>query len=156
LIAIQTHLKWIQFHIENFGAMRNSFEYQESVLQIIFYAFAQRIVNGGQEVAINDDAVDVKITWPYETKDHKIGTQIEIFELKTYRQSNTAGIKSFIESAKHQITARYLKPLQLDHGFIILWDQKNTKALTEKLYNIETINSNGYRLEIITIWDPKR
>jgi len=152
--------KWILFHIKSFGAMRKSFEYQESVLQIIFYAFAQRIINGGgrvqREVAINDDAVDIKISWYYKTKDDKIGTQIELIELKTYRKSNTAGLKSFTESAKHQITTKYLKPMQLDHGYIIIWDQKNEVSVKEELYKIEPELSNGCRLEIITIRDPKR
>jgi len=99
--------------------------------------------------------VDIVITWPYKTKSHKIATQVEVFELKTYRPKNTAGIQSFIERAKQQITGKYLIPMQLDHGFIIIWDQKNTKELSQPLYERITVNWNG-KLEIITIWNPKR
>jgi len=99
--------------------------------------------------------VDIVITWPYKTK---IATQVEVFKLKTFRPKYFEEghiFQSFIENAKRQITEKYLIPMQLDHGFIIIWDQVNVKELSQPLCERSTVNYNGKRLEIITLWNRK-
>jgi len=119
---------WVAFYLENFYAIRDAHNYKEDVFHIVFFAFLQRIINGGgrirREFAINENAADVVIEIPHTEE----GLQREVIELKTYRTSDTAGFPSVVKHAKEQLTKKYLAPMQLKSGYLIIWNQKATET----------------------------
>ena len=119
---------YVQFHKENVGAMRDAHLYKEIELHMILFAYLQHIVNGEgcvrREFAVNDDAADVILE--QNTKDGSL--QREVIEVKVYRPTDTSSWPSFVRRAQEQLALKYLTPLSLTSGYLIIWNQKASKT----------------------------
>ena len=151
---------FLSFSLEHFRSIPANMLPHERVYHMIFYAFLQRIVNGGgrinREYPINDDAVDVLIEIAYKDKSGKKALQKEVVELKTYRPTNTAGFKSFVKSGKDQLVEKYLTPLRQQVGYLIVWDQKTTTGEQQTSHEWIEEDYKGKKLYIIYVYHGER
>jgi hypothetical protein len=108
------------------------------VPHIVLFAFLQRVINGGgqvrREFAVGNDSADIIIEMPYidPAKPGVHQQQREVIEVKLYRTTNTAGWQSFVKEGKEQIVDKCLRRLQVPRGYLVIWDQKAAKKLSDK------------------------
>ena len=116
------------FWRENGAIWRKKYDYQEAAAQLVLQAFLQRVVNGGgriiREMAAATGRADICVI--FEGRKYPI-------ELKIRR-----GEKTLAEGVAQ--TAGYVDTLGCDHGWLVLFDQREGLTWEEKLYQkTETI-----------------
>jgi len=131
---------WIQFFHENADMWkdRNKNDYHEAWPHLLFFAFAQRIVNGGgrvrREYALGSDACDVLIEVPYN--DGKM-IQIEIVELKRRRQHKDMTLTNLLSQKWLPQLAKYLRAKGLVKGFLFIFDQSAQEVQIPQEHKLE-------------------
>jgi hypothetical protein len=123
---------YVQFHYRTFNALKDATDYKENVLHIVLFAYLQHIVNGEgrvrREFAVNDDSADVILE--QKTKDGSL--QEEVIEVKCYRPTDTSSWPSFVKRAHMQLAHKYLVPMRLKSGYLIIWNQKASATAKKK------------------------
>jgi hypothetical protein len=111
------------FWVENGSYMAHGVRYHESAGQLILMAFLQRVVNGGgvvtREYGIGRRRIDLLVSWPWVDAEGKRQLQREALELKVWREGRPDPLAEGLK----QIDA-YLAGLGLDHGVLVLFDQR--------------------------------
>ena len=124
-----------QFWRENSGADRDIMGYRESVPHLVLMAFLQRITNGGghinREMAVGTGRLDLCVEFR--------GGRYAI-EVKT--SSNFQGEKSYAQCAK------YLDSLNLEEGWMPIFEKSKEKSWDEKIYSRDEI-ADGKTIHII-------
>lgn len=123
---------YVLFHNRTFGFLKDATEYKENVLHIVLFAYLQHIVYGEgrvrREFAVNDDSTDVILE--QRMKDGSV--QEEVIEVKCYRPTDTSSWPSFVRRAQEQLARKYLSPMSLKSGYLIIWNQKASTAKKPK------------------------
>jgi len=106
------------FYREHSESWLDGFSFHESGKQLMLMAFLQRIVNGGgsidREMAVGRGRTDLVV---------KFGSDVFVLELKIKRPNTN------IEKAYKQLF-HYLDQLNQPHGYLILFESKNSDILS--------------------------
>ncbi|MDJ0836832.1 MAG: ATP-binding protein [Acidobacteriota bacterium] len=111
-----------QFWRENSDIWVEKYHYKEAAPHLILQAFLQRIINGGGRIDREYSAGRGRIDLCIAMGDHRYG-----LELKICYRSNTR------EQGLDQL-AGYLETLNLDEGWLILFDRDPEKDWNQKIY----------------------
>jgi len=122
------------FFAEHSEAWLDRFQYKEAGPHLMLMAFLQRIVNGGgqihREFAVASGRADLVLSWK--------GNRYAL-ELKLRRGKRT------LQEGVTQLS-RYLERLQLDTGYLILFDRRKKVSWDDKLYQKEVEGENGRKI----------
>ena len=124
--------KFSDFFRQNADIWLEESNYIESGPHLIFFAFLQRIINGGgtihREYALGRGRVDLLITWP-----SPLGyTQRIVIELKLWK-----GPKALEEGLEQ--TAGYMDISNATEGHLVIFDRRPGRSWDEKVYHrVET------------------
>jgi hypothetical protein len=127
---------WQTFWRKDGHLAAEGFGYRESGPHLMLMAFLQRIVNGGgrieREYGLGRGALDLMIEWR---------GQRHAVEVKLRRDTETE------DEALDQV-ARYLDPLALDEGWLVLFDLRSTLSWAERLTS-RTVETAGKRVHVV-------
>jgi hypothetical protein len=119
--------------------------YPEAAPHLIFFAFLQRIVNGGgtidREYAVGSGRMDLCARWR-----HPKGEQREAFELKVWREKRPDPQAEGLE----QLTA-YLERLLLDHGALLLFDRRKSAPPLEERCSSHRLEHRGKSVRVLRL-----
>jgi len=130
---------WINFFNENADMWkeRNKNDYHEAWPHLLFFAFVQRIVNGGgkvyREYALGTDSCDVMMEIPYENG--KI--QSEIVELKRRRKYKDMKLVNLMEKQWLPQLAKYLHVKGLEKGYMFVFDLSMEENQMKQEHHVE-------------------
>jgi hypothetical protein len=121
---------------ENSGILPDPYGYTEAMAHLVFFAFSQRVLNGGaefvkREYALGLNKVDVCIG--YMGQKHPIELKIK-------------GHKSFAESLEEEW--KYVNISGASEGWLVIFDRSENKAWDEKL-TWETQEYKGKTIHIV-------
>lgn len=112
------------------------FNYREAGPHLTLMAFLQRVVNGGgqilREYALGRGALDLLVEWH--------GTRHAI-EVKLRRDTET-------ETDAYRQIERYLEHLELNEGWLVLFDLRSTAPWSERLF-LKDVEVAGKRVRVV-------
>jgi len=108
---------FVDFYRWNAESWLERFQYREAGHQLLLMAFLQRIVNGGgrieREMAVGNGRTDLAVFWR---------EQVIPIELKMHHDQ-------YSQSEGLQQLARYMDKLGQHHGYLVLFEKKNSEEL---------------------------
>ncbi len=111
---------FVEFWRQHGEPMLASQPYHEVAAQLVLMSFLQRILNGGgileREYAVGSGRLDLCLRWPIAG-----GWQLEALELKVWRSGQRDPTNPGVEQL-----GNYLDRLGLDHGTLVIFDQRAT------------------------------
>lgn len=112
--------------------------YQEAAPQLVLMAWLHRVVNGGgsleREVGVGRGRIDLLIRWPFRGTDGQRKVQREALEVKVWRDRDRQGDPT--EEGLRQLD-RYLTRLGLEHGALVVLDDRAGKGALQERAGIE-------------------
>lgn len=127
---------WQVFWRKDGHLAAEGFGYRESGPHLMLMAFLQRIINGGgrieREYGLGRGALDLLVFW----KDER-----HVIEVKVRRASET-------ETDALDQVARYLDHVDLDEGWLVLFDPRKRAAWSKKLY-MRDVEYAGKRIRVV-------
>ncbi len=120
---------WQTFWRKDGHLAAEGFSYKESGPHLMLMAFLQRVVNGGgrieREYALGKGALDLLVEW-------RVGDEVQRVpvEVKLRRDTETE------DEALEQVV-RYLEALDLEQGWLVLFDLRSTAPWSERLFTRE-------------------
>jgi hypothetical protein len=108
---------FVDFYRRHSESWIERFQYKEAGHQLLLMAFLQRIVNGGgrieREMAVGNGRTDLAVFWR---------EQVIPIELKMHHDQ-------YSQSEGLQQLARYMDKLGQRHGYLVLFEKKNSEEL---------------------------
>jgi hypothetical protein len=106
--------------------------YQEVAPQLVLMAYLQRVANSGdvidREYGVGRGRIDLLVRWPYKLSSGQRAWQREAVEMKVWKEGRpdprAEGLLQLEE---------YLEKLGLDHGFLVIFDRRQTSGETPSL-----------------------
>ena len=126
-----------RFFAENSDAWMEKYDYKEAGPHLVLQAFLQRVIHGGgqirREFAVGSGRVDLLVEW----RSFRYA-----IELKVRRSDRT-------EAQGVEQLGRYLARLQLDEGFLVLFDRRPGVDWDAKLHEKEVAGEGGRKIFIL-------
>ena len=115
--------------------------YPEAVSHLALCAFLQRVVNGGgrihREFAAGRGAMDLLVEYGPDR-----------FALEIKRVRTRDALETIVERGVAQL-GRYLDTVGLDHGWLVVFDQRPDRSWDERLWTREEVSPNGKRVVVL-------
>jgi hypothetical protein len=119
--------------------------YSEAAAQLVFMAFLHKVVNGGgfidREFAVGSGRVDLCVRWP-----HPGGVERWAVELKVWREGRPAPLPDGLTQL-----SGYLAQLGLDHGTLVLFDQRTKAAPLPERCAREELEHEGRKITLLRL-----
>ncbi len=136
---------FLDFWCEHGEAMMGSQPYKEVAFQLVVMSFLQRVTNGGgsihREYSLGRGRMDLLLDWPYDG-----GVQREVLELKVWRDGQGDPLRRGLRQL-----AGYLDTVQLDHGALLVFDQRQEAAPVEERSEMAEIEDAGRRIWVLRL-----
>ncbi|MFZ4428133.1 MAG: AAA family ATPase [Saprospiraceae bacterium] len=129
---------FVDFYRRHSESWIERFQYKEAGHQLLLMAFLQRIVNGGgrieREMAVGNGRTDLAVFWR---------EQVIPIELKMNHDQ-------YSQSEGLQQLARYMDKLGQQHGYLVLFEKKNSEELPwEQRIRKETFQVEGKEIVLL-------
>ncbi len=136
---------FFEFWCEHGEAMMSSQPYKEVAFQLVVMSFLQRVTNGGgaihREYAVGRGRMDLCIHWPYAD-----GVQREVLELKVWRDRQADPLQRGLDQL-----GRYLGSLGLEHGALLIFDQRSSARPLGERSEISELEHEGRRIRLLRL-----
>jgi hypothetical protein len=129
---------FVDFYRRHSESWIERFQYKEAGHQLLLMAFLQRIINGGgrieREMAVGNGRTDLAVFWR---------EQVIPIELKMHHDQ-------YSQSEGLQQLARYMDKLGQQHGYLVLFEKKNSEELPwEQRIRKETFQVEGKEIVLL-------
>jgi Endonuclease NucS len=123
-----------QFFAENSDAWLERYDYKEAGPHLVLQAFLQRVINGGgrirREFAVGSGRVDLLIEW----KSFRYAIELKI---RRGEKTEAQGVEQL---------GRYLSRMQLDEGYLVIFDRRREVDWDQKLHEKEVAGLGGRKI----------
>ena len=120
------------------------FQYREAGPQLLLQAFLQRVVNSGgrieREYGLGRWRTDLLVLWPLAEGG---GEQRFVIECKVLRSSRKRTVAKGLEQ-----TARYMDRCDADAGHLIVFDRREGRSWTDKIFRRAETLADGPEIEV--------
>jgi hypothetical protein len=140
------------FWTQHGEALAGTMAYHEVACELVLCAWLQRLINGGghieRQYALGRRRMDVLVRWP--PQGNLLAPlslwQREALELKVWREGEACPLEAGLLQLE-----TYLSALGLDHGWLVLFDRRSSRApIAERTaFHPATTPNRGYAVEVL-------